>query len=209
MITLRRKITIAAIFVLVLGSFALADALLQGSRLQGLLTENATEQAAPTADAPVMETSPTELPTEGAPAPVAKAQGIDVIIALNARGYTVTDSSESALIAQTTDVPVMVHPILSSGDRIGSVAWIDTPKVKQLMNTLKDALLPTFSPALTDLRDETLAEPGSPVRNVLSFRDPGISSDRIVIVRVRERLYEFHVTNDDVLLPVIEELTKH
>ena len=52
--------------------------------------------------------------------------------------------------------------------------------------------------------------PGRPTRNLLTFLDPGLSSERIVFVRVRERLYELHVApgKDDVLFELVEALTQ-
>lgn len=100
--------------------------------------------------------------------------------------------------------------LLQNGDRIGMVAWVESAQVKKHYLVLKEALHNAFTPDVTDLVDETQRREGRPTRNLLTFYDPGISSERIVFVRVRERLFEFHVSEgqSEVIFDIIEELTK-
>jgi hypothetical protein len=66
--------------------------------------------------------------------------------------------------------------------------------VKTIFTNLRKSLRISFSPDLKDVIDETQSEPGKPPRDVLSFLDPAIAPDRLLFVRIRQRLYEFHVT---------------
>jgi len=75
---------------------------------------------------------------------------------------------------------------------------------------LKEALHTTFSPEMRDLVDEVQTREGRPPRNLLTFLDPAINSERVVFIRVRERLYEFHIApgRDDSIYDLIESLTQ-
>ena len=112
------------------------------------------------------------------------------------------------VIPPEISVPSLI--LLKDGDRIGLLSWTETPQVKNFFLALKEALHESFSPGLSDLVDETHTRPGKPVRNFLTFKDPALSSERLVFIRVRERLYEFHIAEgkDDVMLQVIEALTE-
>ncbi len=94
-------------------------------------------------------------------------------------------------MAQKT--PVEARVILKDNDRLAYFAWIDSPDAKITFTALKEALKTSFSSQLQDLVDETQERPDKPVRNVLSFLDPAIHSERVLFVRVRQRLYEFHI----------------
>ncbi len=62
---------------------------------------------------------------------------------------------------------------------------------------------------MTDLKDETLRSDTGLVRNYLTFLDPSLSTERLIFVRVRERLYEFHVVTgkEEVMNILIQSLT--
>lgn len=124
---------------------------------------------------------------------VAKAQARSVEELLAEAGLEAKRPGEETLLEQVSDRDVESVVVLSNGDRAGAVAWIESPRVKSLFIALKDALLPSFSDQMRDLHDETVQPNAGPVVNTLSFTDPGLSEERIVFVRVRERLYEFHI----------------
>ncbi len=125
---------------------------------------------------------------------VAKADGIDVARTLQAMGMVTQQSDDLTFLAQVSrDEPVESFAILHNGDRIGSVSWIDGD-AKQAFISLKEALLSAFSADVQDLSDKTYQEQGMPTRNVLTFRDPALSEETLTFVRIRERLYEFHVS---------------
>jgi len=75
---------------------------------------------------------------------------------------------------------------------------------------LKESLHGLFSPDMRDLLDENQAPEGKPPRNFLTFLDPAISEERLVFVRVRERLYEFHIAQakEDAMYKLVETLTE-
>jgi hypothetical protein len=100
--------------------------------------------------------------------------------------------------------------LLKDGDRAGLLAWSDSPNVKLYFMALKEALHKSFSPAVKDLVDETQRQEGKPVRNFLSFLDTGISEERIVFVRVRERLYEMHIAEgrDELMFGLLDRVTE-
>lgn len=142
---------------------------------------------------------------------VRKQSGPPVEDAIKAAGFTTTDTSDLSFLAQIAGSGTEIHAIaiLQNGDRAGSVTWIETPKVKNYFISLKEALLTAFSPQVQGLRDETMQGENMPVRNYLTFLDTSLSTERLVFVRVRERLYEFHIANgkDDVMNALIETVT--
>lgn len=145
------------------------------------------------------------------PGAVRKNPGPDIEAVITQNGLTSSKSSDLSLLSQvvTGDEKVESRAILSNGDRAGSVTWVQSGDVKTIFISLKEALLGSFSSGVQDLRDETLQEPEKPVRNILTFFDPSLSEERIVFVRVRERLYEFHIGTgkDETMNGLIEGLT--
>ncbi|KKW39627.1 MAG: hypothetical protein UY85_C0001G0026 [Candidatus Peribacteria bacterium GW2011_GWB1_54_5] len=104
---------------------------------------------------------------------------------------------------------VQAKVLVKDGDRIGLIAWADSPQVKIYLLALKEALHSTFSPEMRDLVDEAQEREGKALRNLLTFLDPAINEERVVFIRIRERLYEFHVAEgkDAVVFDLIETLT--
>lgn len=142
---------------------------------------------------------------------VAKQTGPDVEAVAGSQNLTLHETSEISLIAQVVrdGTSVETHAVLSNNDRVGSVSWVDSPNVKEYFIALKEALLTAFSPNVTDLRDETVQNAGAPTRNILTFLDPSISAERVIFVRVRERLYEFRLTagKEETMGTLIDTLT--
>lgn len=132
---------------------------------------------------------------EQAQAGVPKQTGPDVAALARARGIMVLDSNEEQLLSTVLPpgTPMESHVLLLNNDRIATVAWVDDPDVRRWLLRLKVSLQASFSPGLRDLIDERQTEPERPPRDILSFIDPAIRSDRVVVLRVRQRLYEFHV----------------
>ncbi len=144
---------------------------------------------------------------------VRKASGPDVLSTIATFGLEIQESDELTIlrtVIPTTESTVYEHVLLRGGDRAGLIAWTETPKVKQFFLALKDALHASFSPHVKDLLDETQRIPGKPPRNFLTFFDEGLSSERIVFLRVRERLYEIRIAegNDDVMFELVDALTQ-
>jgi hypothetical protein len=152
---------------------------------------------------------PAALPPPAA-VPVAKRDGPDVPALLAELGYDARLQREQSLLEQVAPagVPVEYRVLLSGSDRQGAVAWIDAPDAKAAFKDLKQKLLQTFSAGLKDLVDETTQKEGQPVVNRLSFRDPAVSPEQFVFLRIRERLYEVHIApgQEAALAPLLEAL---
>ena len=145
---------------------------------------------------------------------VRKTEGPDVLEVLVTYEYTFSETEEQAILervvlADTGDT-VEKFVILKEGDRAAFLAWVDSPDVKTYFLSLKEALHRSFTTAVKDLMDEAQRREGKPTRNLLTFQDTGLLPERVVVVRVRERLYEFHILEgkDDLIFELIEELTK-
>ncbi len=140
---------------------------------------------------------------------VAKQAGIDVASAITGLGYETQSSTDLSMLSQVVTGQPQTLVLLKNSDRVGSVTWIDSPQVKTFFIALKEGLLNAFSPNVQDLRDETLQGEAQPVRNILTFLDPSLSEERLVFIRVRERLYEFHIASgkDTEMQALIEALT--
>lgn len=191
----RREIITATALVLALGGLAAADYATSGD-----------EYAAWLGNGSPIDT-PIETPDENG---VAKNAGPDIEATIDAAGFETENSDDLTLLGQIVqEEGVRTVVVLDDGDRAGSVTWVQTPDVKQIFNALKESLITAFSTEMTGLRDVTLQEEGKPVRNVLTFKDPAISEEEIVFVRVRERLFEFHVASgkEEVMNGLIDDLT--
>jgi len=142
-----------------------------------------------------------------------KMGGPNVLEILTAEKLSFMDSKrERSLIEQVipSDIASIESKVLvQDGDRVGLIAWTESPEVKIYFLALKEALHSTFSPQMKDLVDEVQEREGRPPRNLLTFLDPTINSERVVFIRIRERLYEFHISEekDDIIYDLIESLT--
>lgn len=167
--TLSKKFLTVSIFLLFFAGMAGADA---------LLTWNKTR---------FPQSADTGVVKKGEP------EVSDVALEL---GYAEAETGEEFLlqkiVPEGTAFPRRV--LLQQNDRLTAIAWIDSPDVKRTFTLLKERLTSSFSPLLRDLIDTTQADRGRPPRDLLSFRDPAIHTDRVLFVRVRQRLYEFHIT---------------
>lgn len=151
---------------------------------------------------------PQEPPPAGG---VRKADGPDVLQTLVSNTFTFNDTKESMILEKVVGKENMQSKVLLlDGDRAGSIAWVASPDVKKHYLVLKEALHSAFTPDVRDLLDETQRREGLPTRNLLTFLDTGLVPERVVFVRVRERLYEFHVAegSSDQIFSLIEDLTQ-
>ena len=165
--------------------------------------------------APIVAQSPPTTPTIPSPAPagaVKKRGDINVLQTVTDLGFTTQDTREEALLSAVIqgEGAITKKTVLFKGDRAGLLVWVETPNVKQIFLVLKESLHSLFSAEVRDLLDENQSPPGKAPRNFLTFLDPGISEERIVFVRVRERLYEFRIapSKADVMYKLIETLTE-
>lgn len=143
---------------------------------------------------------------------VRKNDGPNVEKTLGLRGFSITDTSGKIILDSvvTGGDTVESKALLLDNDRAGAIAWVSSPDVKKHYLVLKEALHSAFTPEVQDLLDETQRRENHPTRNLLTFYDPGLLPERVVFVRVRERLYEFHVAEgaSDEIFNLIEDLTK-
>ncbi len=192
--TNQSKIITIAVLVVVLGAIAGADYLLTNDSLSARLATIGAE--------------PTETPNADVKK-VAKSSGPVVQTVLADAGLEVTTSEEPTFLGQIVKEGLTSITVLKDGDRAGSVTWVESPEVKSTFIALKDGLLESFSAGLRDLKDTTEQEVGRPVRAVLRFTDPALSDEELVFVRVRERLFEFHIAPvaEDTMNDLIEALT--
>lgn len=158
------------------------------------------------------EPEPEEPTSTGPNGGVRKNDGPNVEKTLGLQGFSITETSEKIILdtVVTGGDTVERKALLMNGDRAGVMAWVSSPQVKKHYVVLKEALHSAFTPEVQDLLDETQRRESHPTRNLLTFFDPGLLSERVVFVRVRERLYEFHVAEgaSDQIFNLIEDLTK-
>ncbi|MCA9370816.1 MAG: hypothetical protein KC680_02540 [Candidatus Peregrinibacteria bacterium] len=163
---------------------------------------------------PVIDrTNPVEPPSTIPEGGVRKFEGPNVEKTLGMQGFSITETSEQIILDRVVTGggdTVTSKALLLHGDRAGSIAWVSSPQVKKHYVVLKEALHSAFTPEVKDLLDETQRRENHPTRNLLTFYDPGLLPERVVFVRVRERLYEFHVAEgaSDEIFNLIEDLTK-
>ncbi len=164
---------------------------------------------------PVLEfsdTSANEPLTPPPPGGVRKYDGPDVMAILVSNGLTTSENRDKMVLTRVIpeSEQVYVYALLKDGDRAGAMAWVHSPNVKRHWLVLKEALHTAFTAEVQDLLDETQRREGHPTRNLLTFFDPGLFPERVVFIRVQERLYEFHVAEgqSEKIFNVIEELTE-
>ena len=130
---------------------------------------------------------------------------------LSQRQFTTQESTEDTLLQQVAagEIPTTTLVLLAENDRSGLLSWMSSTDAHLYFSALKEALSSTFSPDLQDLRDDREELPGKRTRDILSFRDPALSAERITIILVGDTLYEFHISpgHDERLAPLIEALT--
>jgi len=138
--------------------------------------------------------------------------GPDVAQILAASQLIPVKTSETSLLKLSAGAETNVTEtvLLKNNDRAAFFSWAEAGEVKTLFSALKQALQEQFSPQVKDLVDETRTQETGPPVDYLSFMDPGISPERVVFVRVRTRLYEFHIVQgqEDAINKVIGELSK-
>jgi hypothetical protein len=195
--TPRTKLIVTVALLVFLGGVGAADYFLSGSDT--------------TADVLSGSSSSSSVSSTSQNGRVMVNNGPDVNTFIASQGFTTEQSTELNFLSQVAGSSTSVHglSILKDNDRVGSVTWIETPEVKNIFIALKEALLSAFSAKLQGLQDQTMQSANAPVRNELSFFDPALSSEKLAFVRVRERLYEFHIANgqEDTMNGLIDALT--
>lgn len=141
-----------------------------------------------------------------------KASGIDVNAVLAKLQLVSKETNEASFILLTVPdrAKVKTSVLLRNNDRAFLLSWIKSDDVKVVFAALKQSLQEQFSGQVTELVDETRTpQNGAPV-DYLSFIDPALSAERIVFLRIRNRLYELHVAEngDELLEQLVAELSK-
>ena len=86
--------------------------------------------------------------------------------------------------------------LLRDEDRVAAVFWYQSDEVAGDMNQLTEELFSRFSPRMHGLVDEVIQREGFAPIDILSFTDPVFSNEQFVFVRIRNSLYEFHVSEE-------------
>lgn len=227
---------IGAALVLILTTVGLADYFIKERPRDSLIVEEVEEQPVPPAtpevetsssseaeERPVVQGVPVEIPVEAVSSSSSsrrvvkkgtstkKKSGIDIPATLASLELVTAPASEQSLLnlsAQGAKVDTVV--LLFRNDRAALFSWIESDDVKTIFSSLKLALQEQFSPKITGLTDTTQTPPNGPPVDILSFRDPAISPEIVLFIRVRNRLYEFHIaeSGSEVISRLIGELSK-
>lgn len=194
----RSKVAVTVAVLLLIAGVAAADALTKESTLTGQLKLWLESDGAESSSSVAAESSSS---ADAAPA---------VLETLVARGFTFEQKDEPSFLRQLVPSEALpTYVLLQNGDRAGSLVWLQTSESAAVFQSLKESLIQSFSPELQDLRDETVDEPGKPVRSVVTFLDPQLSEERLVFVKTGDTLFEVHVAAaaQDAVLPLIDTLT--
>ncbi len=207
--TMSQKLITTSGVLIVMALLASADIiLLEGSPSYKIRLAETGEVPEPVIDRQKPEPIITPPPEGG----VRKNHGPNVLKTLGLRNFEVQETNEKIILRSTVTGgdTVEARALLIDGDRAGVIAWVSSPNVKKHYLVLKEALHSAFTPEVQDLLDETQRRENRPTRNLLTFYDPGLLPERVVFIRVRERLYEVHVAEgaSEELFNVIEDLTK-
>lgn len=140
-----------------------------------------------------------------------KKQSVNVDEVFASLGLPSQETSEVSLLMLTTqDATVKTVVLLNKNDRAFLFSWIESDDVKTIFSSVKQALQEQFSGKVTDLVDETRTPDTGPPVDILTFIDPAISKEKIIFLRVRNRLYEIHVAENgaDVIGQLVAALSK-
>lgn len=92
------------------------------------------------------------------------------------------------------DAEVFTRTILYNNDRIGTIAWVDHPQVREYFLALKEALFKNFSTNVQDLQDRSIRLSNqTEAYNELRFIDPAISTNKLIFGRIQNRLFEIRI----------------
>ena len=205
---MNKKVTVTLGLLILLSALGTVDALLTTKPI--LVDTDALDIVVEQPDPVIQDTSPTPTPpVQG----VRKQTGPNVLEVLTQQGYTFKETDELSVLGKIIPSErdaVQSRVLTKEKDRIGLIAWAESSEVKKDFIILKEALHISFSPQVQDLIDETQRREGHPTRNLLTFLDPALSQERIVFIRVRQRLYEFHISpdKDDMVFELIDVLTE-
>lgn len=130
----------------------------------------------------------------------------EVFAALSLEQVETSELALLSLLEEASSAQTVV--LLSGGDRAMLFSWIDDDNVKELLSGLKQSLQEQFSDGVQGLIDEARTSDSGVPYDIISFSDPAISSERVVFVRIRTRLYEMHVgaAGEEIIDGLIEEL---
>jgi hypothetical protein len=173
--SLFQRFATAIIFILILAGLGTTDALLT-SDMQWIPQDGNSSSSAQ-------------------PLGIEKQNGPDVFDVLNKEGIATENTDEQSILHDIVPegTPTEARTLLMNNDRLAYFSWTESPDVKVYFSALKEALRTSFSSHMQDLVDENQVREGKPLRNVLSFKDPAIHEERLLFIRVRQRMYEFHV----------------
>jgi hypothetical protein len=138
--------------------------------------------------------------------------GSAVLEIVRQEGFEVQDTNEASFIR--TVIPehlaVISKVLLRENDRVAFLAYSDAPDIKTAFFNLKTTFNQAFSQDIDGLVDDKQEPEGKPPRDVLTFRDRAIHSERLVFVRSGNRLYELHVVEgqEEVVNALLERLTE-
>ncbi len=190
----RKHVLVAGTFLVVLVGLGGAEAYVLRDKLQGALVGTQQPTLMATEEQPVLTMDGVHR-DDGA--------SVDALLAEHASFEVRPSTGQMFLAVLLPDETVEIRDLFTNDQYAGTIAWVESPEVKDEFLALKDALLPAFSPQLSGLVDTTIRTPGLPTRNVLSFRDPALNPNALSFIRVRNRLFELHST------PGMEELLEN
>ncbi len=143
---------------------------------------------------------------------IARQRDPDVFEVFQEMGIETSSTKKESFLSRIvpSQIPLTSRVLLQNNEGLGFFAYAESPDVRAFFTALKEALHQSFSDDVRDVVDIVEAPENRPVRNVLSFVDPSLSNDKIILLRVRERLYEFHVpeAKEPVVRALIERLTE-
>lgn len=184
----RKHILTAGVFFLLLAGLGGAEAYVLRDSLRGALIGphiDTTDTADTAAKAPMLN-------VDG----VARNDGkpVEDLLSQHAQIDARPSTSPVFLTVLLPDEDVTVRDLFVGEQFAGTLAWVESSEAKDEFLSLKEALMPAFSPQLSGLIDTTVRTPGSPTLNVLSFKDPALNPNQLEFARSRNRLFELHAT---------------
>jgi hypothetical protein len=128
---------------------------------------------------------------------VSKRSGASLEDVFKDQNIEATDTDQGSLLSRIVGSATSVHTqvLLKDNDRILLFSWVENPEVKEEFQAIKDTLHDAFSANVSNLEDISQTPSDGPPYNLLSFKDPAISDERIIFLRIRQRLYELHVAD--------------
>jgi len=122
----------------------------------------------------------------------------DLMVVAQTKGYAFRPVSrkEGSILHAVSSRQLRSVVLMRDDDRVAAAFWFSDPDAKGLMDMLTAYTFDLLSKDVQRLTDEPIHRNGFAPIDLLAFTDPALSEERMVFAKIRDSLYEFHVSEE-------------